>query len=45
MKEKDLKFRERILIKLILKASLKKKKRLKNAFSGGSNVLVAQNMN
>jgi hypothetical protein len=45
MEEKDLKFRERILIKLILKASLKKKKRLKNAFSEEPHILMAQNMN
>jgi len=45
MKEKDIKFREKVLIKLILKATLKKKERLKNAFSGESHIPKGQNMN
>ena len=45
MKERDLRFREKVLIKLILKAALKKKKRLKNAFLGESHILEGQNMN
>lgn len=45
MKEKDIKFREKVLIKLILKAALKKKERLKNAFSGESHIPKGQNMN
>lgn len=45
MKEKDLKFREKILIRLILKAALKKKDRLKNELSQPPHILKGQNMN
>lgn len=46
MKEEDLKFKEKVLIKLILKATLKKKKNLKGIVMQQPQLfLKEQNMN
>ena len=46
MKEKDLKFKEKVLIKLILKAALKKKERLESILPQQPQLLLkVQNMN
>lgn len=38
-------FREKLLVRLVLKAALKKKKRLKDTVLKESNILMGQNMN
>ena len=46
MKEKDLRFKEKVLIKLILKATLKKKENLKGIVTQQAHFfLKEQNMN
>ena len=46
MTEKDLKFKERVLMKLILKAALKKKERLSSVLTRQPSFLLKeQNMN